>query len=239
MLDDQGKCSALHTREGFFDFVVFRTQCNVPHSVAVVCQHDQKAMVFNNNNMSGIKVSIVDGFYSLQVYSSCDAGWFLIANICINFYPCPNCTSNIEAHEQCEKHGGQLAYQVLNNVTVTSLGNILDKNTELSLFFDMFHHMEDLSPPSTKTYNSFIQEKLEKNFALNGSNLCIALNLSKQCNSSDIVLSVSYKDVVFDRRLYWRRQIFANTRNSPNSPNIIARQNLLIYSICKLQRCCI
>ena len=35
---------------------------------------------------------------------------------------------------------------------------------------------------------------------------------------------------VYDRRIYWRRQILANTRNSPNSPNIIARQNLLIYS---------
>ena len=33
------------------------------------------------------------------------------------------------------------------------------------------------------------------------------------------------------------RQILAKTRNSPNSPNIIARQNVLIYSICvnKLQ----
>ena len=36
---------------------------------------------------------------------------------------------------------------------------------------------------------------------------------------------------VYDRRIYWRRQILAKTRNSPNSPNIIARQNLLIYSI--------
>ena len=35
---------------------------------------------------------------------------------------------------------------------------------------------------------------------------------------------------VYDRRIYWRRQILAKTRNSPNSPNIIARQNLLIYS---------
>ena len=37
--------------------------------------------------------------------------------------------------------------------------------------------------------------------------------------------------VVFDRRICWRRQILGKTRNSPNSPNIIARQNLLIYSI--------
>ena len=33
---------------------------------------------------------------------------------------------------------------------------------------------------------------------------------------------------VYDRRICWRRQILAKTRNSPN---IIARQNLLIYSI--------
>ena len=36
---------------------------------------------------------------------------------------------------------------------------------------------------------------------------------------------------VYDRRICWRRQILAKTRNSPNSPNIIARQNLLIYSM--------
>ena len=36
--------------------------------------------------------------------------------------------------------------------------------------------------------------------------------------------------VVYDRRICWRRQILAKTRNSPNSPNIIALQNLLIYS---------
>ena len=33
--------------------------------------------------------------------------------------------------------------------------------------------------------------------------------------------------VVYDRRICWQRQILAKTRNSPN---IIARQNLLIYS---------
>ena len=32
---------------------------------------------------------------------------------------------------------------------------------------------------------------------------------------------------VYDRRICWRRQILAKTHNSPN---IIARQNLLIYS---------
>ena len=38
-------------------------------------------------------------------------------------------------------------------------------------------------------------------------------------------------DAVYDRRICWRRQILTKTRNSPNSPNIIARQNLLIYSM--------
>ena len=38
---------------------------------------------------------------------------------------------------------------------------------------------------------------------------------------------------VYDRRIYWRRQILAKTRNSPN---IIARQNLLIYSMCATSR---
>ena len=35
---------------------------------------------------------------------------------------------------------------------------------------------------------------------------------------------------VYDRRICWWRQILTKTRTSPNSPNIIARQNLLIYS---------
>ena len=37
--------------------------------------------------------------------------------------------------------------------------------------------------------------------------------------------------VVYDRRICWRQQILAEARNSPNSPNIIARQNFLIYSM--------
>ena len=36
---------------------------------------------------------------------------------------------------------------------------------------------------------------------------------------------------VYDRRICWQQQILVKTRNSPNSPNIIARQNLLICSI--------
>ena len=51
-------------------------------------------------------------------------------------------------------------------------------------------------------------------------------------NLTAIKFGVSPRPVyaVYDRRICWRRQILAKTRNSPNSPNIIARQNLLIYS---------
>ena len=51
-------------------------------------------------------------------------------------------------------------------------------------------------------------------------------------NLAAIKFGVSPRPVyaVYDRRICWRRQILAKTRNSPNSPNIIARQNLLIYS---------
>ena len=52
-------------------------------------------------------------------------------------------------------------------------------------------------------------------------------------NLAAIKFGVSPRPVcaVYDRRICWWRQILAKTRNSPNSPNIIARQNLLIYSI--------
>ena len=54
-------------------------------------------------------------------------------------------------------------------------------------------------------------------------------------NLAAIKFGVSPRPVyaVYDRHICWRRQILAKRRNSrsPNSPNIIARQNLLIYSI--------
>ena len=129
MWNVKGKCSALLTREGFFDFVVFRTQCNVPHNVAVVCQHDQKANLLLHDNKSDIKVSRVGVFYSLQVFASCDVGWFLVDNVCVNVYLCQGCLNNIAAHEQCAIQCGQLAYNILNNVTTSSQGTILSKNT--------------------------------------------------------------------------------------------------------------
>ena len=141
-----GKCTALITREGFFDFLVVRTPCDVSHSVAVVCQHDVKGNLVSTSNMSDIKLSLVGGFHSIQMFSSCDPGWFMVDDVCINFYLCPSCTNNIEAHKQCSMFGGQLAYHVLKNVTISTPRNKLDKETKLSLFWDMFHHMEDISP---------------------------------------------------------------------------------------------
>ena len=76
MLKDTGKCSALLTREGFFDFGVFMINCGISYNVTLVCQHDQKANVILHDNMSDVKASIVGEFYSLQVFSSCDVGWF-------------------------------------------------------------------------------------------------------------------------------------------------------------------
>ena len=53
-------------------------------------------------------------------------------------------------------------------------------------------------------------------------------------NLAAIKIGVSPRLVyaVYDRRMYWRRQILVKTRNSPN---IIARQNLLIYSSTEVQ----
>ena len=93
MLDDQGKCSALLAREGFFDFVIFRTQCDRSFPVSLVCQHKPRTIVFNND-LSDVKVTTVDGFYSLHAFSSCDLGWFMVDNMCINIYQCAqHCSS--------------------------------------------------------------------------------------------------------------------------------------------------
>ena len=60
MLLKEGKCSALLTREGFFDFVIFRTPCKESYPVAVVCQHKVKMNIMFTNNLSDVKVSIAD-----------------------------------------------------------------------------------------------------------------------------------------------------------------------------------
>ena len=194
MLSDQGKCSALLTREGFFDFNIFRTHCNVSHNVTVVCQHDQKANTVFANSMSDIQISTADGFYSLQLFSSCNSGWFLVDNVCINFYHCPRCYNNIDAHEQCSKYGGQLAYHILNNVTINTPGNLLAKHTKLALFFDMFHQESDFDDKYYDDEHLFTP-LLKYIFAVNGSAMCVNLNTSDPCFDKDIALFVWYRDV--------------------------------------------
>ena len=135
VIHDQGKCSALLSRESFFDFLVLKIQCNVPQSVAVVCQHHMTRNLVFNNNMSDIKLSFVDGFQIIQMLSTCDPGWFMVDDVCINFYHCPDCMNNSDAHEQCSRYGGQLAYHVLNNVAISTPGTKLDKHTKLSFFW--------------------------------------------------------------------------------------------------------
>ena len=205
MLYDKGKCSALLTRDGFFDFFVFRTQCDVAHNVSVVCQHDQKAKVLLHNNMSDIKVSTVGRFNILQVFSSCDVGWFLVDNVCVNIYNCAFCSRDTIADEECIEHGGHLAYHVLNNVTISSPKYILYKNTELSLFWGMFHHMDDISPSPKETFKSYlnvINSNLETNIAVNGSGLCVAFNMSTHCNTSNIVLSIKNDFISLGKIVY-------------------------------------
>ena len=188
----EGKCSALLTREGFFDFLVFKTQCNVSHSVAVVCQHNNGVNLVFNNSMSDIKLSLVDGFQSIQMFSSCDPGWFMVDDVCTNFYHCPDCM-NSDAHAQCSVYGGQLAYHLLNNVTISTPGNKLDKTTKLSLFWDMFYHMEDINGSfGSIRWELDTVKKYRKYFAVNGSAICLALNNGNECTEDDIVLLVGY-----------------------------------------------
>ena len=198
MVDGEGKCSALLTRDGFFDFLVFKTQCNVPHSVAVVCQHNVARNMVFSNNMSDVKLSLVNAFQSIQIFSSCDPGWFMVDDVCINFYHCPDCM-NTDAHEQCSVYGGQLAYHLLNNVTISTPGSKLDKNTKLSLFWGMFHHVEDISRSIGNVFKRKRDtlQKYKTNFAVNDSALCVALNNSNECKERDIVLSVGYHTGIF------------------------------------------
>ena len=198
MLNDQGKCSALLTREGFFDCIVFRTHCHISHPVAVVCQHYQKVNISFNNNMSDIRISTADGFYSLQVFSSCNSGWFLVDNVCINFYHCPDCFNNIEAHEQCSKYGGQLAYHILNNVTINAPGNSLAKHTKLALFWDMFQQEDDFDNSDEKHYGWSNLKRVANIFAVNGSGMCVRLNTSDPCIDDNIALFVIHREVKSD-----------------------------------------
>ena len=76
-----------------------------------------------------------------------------------------------------EQGGGQLAYHVLKNVTVSATGNILDKNTKLSLFWNMFRHIEDFNSSHREIpelWTNHVWRKHLRHFAVNGTDLCIA-----------------------------------------------------------------
>ena len=230
ILNNQGKCSALLTREGFFDFVVFRTQCNGSHNVMVVCQHDEDVQMFFNNNMSDIKVSTVSGFYTLEMFSSCAPGWFMVDNVCINFYHCPNCTNNRAPKEICEFYGGQLAYQVINYVNISasrvekqySWRNKLHVNKELLLFWGMFYIEDSRSFPELHQKRLF-RYFVEKQFAVNGSNLCLAssmgheylakfhneINATLHCIDA-VALSIKYNVTIFRPYTYIHKNLDYN-----------------------------
>ena len=137
LLRDEGKCSALLTREGFFDFVILRTPCEESFTVALVCQHKTKLVIVFDNNLSDVKVLPMNGFYSLQIFSSCGVGWFMVDNMCINIYECQHCNKdNIVAQGQCVKHGGYLADRIFKNITTlyVHVWDILHKESDLWTF---------------------------------------------------------------------------------------------------------
>ena len=129
----------------------------------------------------------------------------MVDNVCVNFYHCPDCSNNMAAHEHCAIQGGQLVGHVLNNVTISSQENILGKNTELSQFWGMFAHMDDIIPLPKYTFKSYlnvIKRNLQRNIAVNGSDLCTVFNKSTHCIASDIVLSLKYDYISLEKVVY-------------------------------------
>ena len=128
----------------------------------------------------------------------------MVDDVCTNFYYCPDCMNNRKAHNQCSVYGGQLAYHLLNNVTITTPGNKLDKNTKLFLFWDMFYHVEDISPSIENVFKDkrINVQKYQMYFAMNGSALSVALNNKNECKESDIVLSVGYHKILFVQKRF-------------------------------------
>ena len=188
------KESALLYLQGKVSLILLSSEHHAmyPTLFAIVCQHEHKKSITFNNNMSDVKASIVDGYYSFQEFSSCDAGWFMVDNMCINLYQCQTCTNNAEAHEKCLAHGGQLAYHVLTNVSLIVPGNILANNSYLSLFFGMFYQVEDENVYVYEWRSSQPRTVL----AVNASALCVTYDLSNQCKDNNIALIVHYYDVV-------------------------------------------
>ena len=196
LLRGEGKCSALLTREGFFDFVISRSPCEESSTVALVCQHKIKMETVFNNNLSDVKVSPVNGFYRLQIFSSCGNGWFMVDNMCINIYECQHCDKgNIVARRQCVKHGGYLADRILKNKTTlyyygTYLLNY--KSTFYISFWDVIHQRNDALrvPFYTISYED-VKYSQHKLLALNHSTLCATHNLTLCQENKTLALRVT------------------------------------------------
>ena len=234
MLDDQGKCLALLPREGFFDFVIFRTRCDISFPISLVCQHKTKTFAFDND-LSDIKVSAVGGFYSLHAFSSCDAGWFMVDNMCINIYQCQQCNaSDIIAHEQCVKHGGYLANRIFKNITITNKFKdyILNHNSSFSMsFWDTVLRESSLSDLNlTKIKKNARTKTMTMTFAVNQSTLCATHSL-ELCLESKIVLDVTSKYDVFSQRNF--RTIIYNGPWSIILRPIFLKANEPNYTLCE------
>ena len=130
----------------------------------------------------------------------------MVDDMCLNIYPCPSiksfeqglsCVSNTVAQEHCIKYGGHLAHRVLNNVTIDKSRDTLNKNTKLSLFFDLFHHIDDVSSferydRHSNTWGRSLTYARNTYLAVNGSGLCGYFNIVDHCIDSNMVLAVDY-----------------------------------------------
>ena len=131
---------------------------------------------------------------------------------------------SIVKHEQ----NPQLNMWILKNIPISSshvtLNAYINVYSTIIQFFIFHIHA-----------SSFTMYCKSTNFG--GYKFGVSQNKVIYVNLAAIKFGVSPRPVyaVYDRRICWRRQILAKRRNSPNSPNIIARQNLLIYSIDKSQ----
>ena len=188
MIYDQGTCSALLTREGFFDFLTFKTQCNSTHKVGLVCQHEERRNYVLGNNMSDVKISIINGFYSIRVSTSCDVGWFMVDNMCINIYPCSDCINTSVAQRNCIKHGGNLANRIFNSTKASQTDELI-RDIKLTLFWGMFHSEEDLHVDFSHKYMRTVDEQM--NVAVNVTGLCAHHNLTDLCKDENIIMVIT------------------------------------------------
>ena len=65
----------------------------------------------------------------------------------------------------------------------------------------MFHHMDDMNTSHREIFESLpnhMWDQYQCNFDVNGTDLCIAFNISHECTRSDIALSVSYHAFLTD-----------------------------------------